>query len=298
MILGAAGLENHPDGTGDVNPIVNANWAAINNLINPGRGFTASQDNGVAGNAGNKIRTSAAFFDSRDVGAKVVWADGSSATISAFVSNIEVTASDTKLVTSQAFEIYKTNNDPKTGIARGLVKVTEFVAGDDAKIPVFDNALGRFKLATQPGFGVTLGRILFGGGASSALASSADLTFDDSLKRLTVNGEVKAKNVELDHSTIASAASIALDFLAGGLRSINTLAHNVTFTTSNRAVGRSIAVRIVCDGTTRTFSFPAGWKFLSMAAPANIAANKTGVLSLTCFGSNDSDIVAVWAVEP
>lgn len=99
------------------------------------------------------------------------------------------------------------------------------------------------------------------------------------------------------HSTLAYAATTNLDFDADDYRSL-TLAGNVTFTTSNRAAPKALTIRIIADGSTRTFTFPAGWKFIGSAAPTNIAANKEGILSITCFGSADTDIRAVYAVEP
>jgi len=34
------------------------------------------------------------------------------------------------------------------------------------------------------------------------------------------------------------------------------------------------------------------------AAPTNIAANKTGLPQLWSFGTSESDVVALWLVEP
>jgi hypothetical protein len=71
----------------------------------------------------------------------------------------------------------------------------------------------------------------------------------------------------------------------------------VTFTTSNKAAGKTVTLKILCDGTLRTLTFPA-WVFVGAAAPANIAAGKLAVLTLTCFGTADTDIVAAYAVQP
>jgi hypothetical protein len=77
-----------------------------------------------------------------------------------------------------------------------------------------------------------------------------------------------------------------------------TLGGNITFTTSNRAPGFIMLLRVTADGALRTITWPAGWKWLGAGAPANIAANKNALLKLYCWGTNDADILARWLVEP
>lgn len=99
------------------------------------------------------------------------------------------------------------------------------------------------------------------------------------------------------YAAITYAASVALDLSAldGQYRTIS-LTGDLTFTTSNLATGRTVVIRIIADASQRTLTFPAGWKFLG-TKPANIAASKTGVLSLTFFGTTDADCVAAWGVQ-
>ena len=96
----------------------------------------------------------------------------------------------------------------------------------------------------------------------------------------------------LIHDT--SATTQALDFNADQLQ-FDTIDANTTFTTTNRAIGRSKTIKLTTDGSTRTFTFPA-WKFVG-AKPTEQAASKIGILTLTCFGTADTDIVAAYAVE-
>lgn len=110
-------------------------------------------------------------------------------------------------------------------------------------------------------------------------------------------GSTTVKNIQHQFSTVTYAASVILDFVGTGMQKI-TLAGNITFTTANRAAGRSIAVIIVSDGSTRTFTFPAGWVPIGSGLPADIAANKTAVFSLTCTDGNDTGIIAAYAVQP
>lgn len=99
-------------------------------------------------------------------------------------------------------------------------------------------------------------------------------------------------------SALAYAATVNLDMAAldGQTRTI-TLTGNLTFTTSNRANGRIVVLRLLPGASARTLTFPVEWPFVS-AKPASLAANKTAILSLTFFGSGDADCVAAYAVQP
>jgi hypothetical protein len=83
--------------------------------------------------------------------------------------------------------------------------------------------------------------------------------------------------------------------LTGSYRTI-TLTVNVTFTKSNSNAGRTVTLRILPGASTRTFTFPADWVFLGIK-PANIAANKTGLLTITFFGTTDATAVCAYAEQ-
>lgn len=102
-----------------------------------------------------------------------------------------------------------------------------------------------------------------------------------------------------NNDAITYAASVALDF-ATTIKSVQsvTLTGNITLTTTNLASGRVKVLRIIGDGSVRTFSLPAGWKFLNGSAPASLAASKVGVLTLMAFGATDGDVVATYGVQP
>jgi len=91
-----------------------------------------------------------------------------------------------------------------------------------------------------------------------------------------------------------SVSGTDIDFVEDEVQTIS-IAANTTFTTANRATGKSKTLKIVTDATLRTLTFPA-WKFIG-TKPADQAASKTGVLTVTCFGTADTDIVAAYAVE-
>lgn len=94
-----------------------------------------------------------------------------------------------------------------------------------------------------------------------------------------------------DTLTYSATTDIDLNRKVGTL----SLTGNVTFTTSNRAAGKSVTIRIISDGSTRNFTFPS-WVFVG-TAPTSIAAGKTAILTLTAFGTADTDIVAAYAVQ-
>jgi hypothetical protein len=99
-------------------------------------------------------------------------------------------------------------------------------------------------------------------------------------------------------STIAYASGITLDFavLDGQYRTIS-LSGDVSFTTSGIATGRATVLRLLPGASERTLTFPSGWVFVS-AKPATLPANKSAVLSLTAFGSADTDCLVAYAAQP
>ena len=119
------------------------------------------------------------------------------------------------------------------------------------------------------------------------------------------NGTVKLPNSDLQGNDLdniqnlindLSTATSALDFAGDEFQTISISA-NTTFTGTGYATGKKKSLRIICDGTLRTLSFPAGWKFMNNTKPTDIAASKTGVLVLQCYGATESDVVAAYTVE-
>jgi hypothetical protein len=111
------------------------------------------------------------------------------------------------------------------------------------------------------------------------------------LQKIVRSAEAAQAGIE----TLTYAASVAVDFATAEDKTI-TLSGNMTLTSAGLAAGREVSLRIIADGSTRSLSFPSGWTFIG-SEPTDIAANKTGVLSLKSYGSTDADIVAAWAVE-
>jgi hypothetical protein len=125
---------------------------------------------------------------------------------------------------------------------------------------------------------------------------SADGLLDLLEYNTTTKARLGVKNEVFTSDTLTYAASVALDFDGGKQQHVD-LTGNITFTTSNKAAGKMIELKILADGSVRSFTFPS-WKFVGAAAPASIAANKTAFLKLHCYGTADTDIVARYEVEP
>ena len=101
----------------------------------------------------------------------------------------------------------------------------------------------------------------------------------------------------LPTGTTTYGATVALDMSAlNGLYRTIALTGDLTLATSNRAAGRSVTLRLIGDGSARTLGFPADWVFVG-TKPTTLAANKTGVLSVSFFGTADSDAVCAYAVQ-
>ncbi len=101
------------------------------------------------------------------------------------------------------------------------------------------------------------------------------------------------EKVVMATDTLTYAATVDIDFDADTVKYL-ALTGNVTFTTSNKANGKTATIFITADGTNRTFTFPA-WDFFG-EEPTGIAAGEEGVITLFCKGSADTDIRAVYAV--
>jgi hypothetical protein len=129
--------------------------------------------------------------------------------------------------------------------------------------------------------------------ATRTLASS---TGDDATLPLVITSAAGlSPATAFDSITYGATVDLSMLALDGTFKTIS-LTGNLTFTTSNRANGRTVTIRLVCDSTQRTLTFPTDWKFVG-SKPADIAASKVAVLSLTFFGTGDADCIAAYGVQ-
>ena len=146
-----------------------------------------------------------------------------------------------------------------------------------------------FIAATLCGTGSTNNTVATVTGAN-AFQGEANLTFNGSILSLTGNLHTSVH----DYGT---TADINVDFNEDALPKA-LLNGNVAIDTAaaNKGAGKSIVIKILCDSTSRTFTWHSSWKFIG-EKPASIAAGKTAILSMTCFGTADTDIVCSYAVQ-
>tara|TARA_Y100000361_G_scaffold88289_1_gene78516 strand:+ start:472 stop:804 length:333 start_codon:yes stop_codon:yes gene_type:complete len=94
-----------------------------------------------------------------------------------------------------------------------------------------------------------------------------------------------------------TTANIDVDFnedalqkvLLNGAPAIDTAA-------ANKGAGKTIVILITCDSSNRAFTWNSSWKFVG-EKPTSIAASKIAILSMTCFGTNETDVVCSYAVQ-
>lgn len=102
-----------------------------------------------------------------------------------------------------------------------------------------------------------------------------------------------------EFGTITYAGTVTIDMQAlHGQTNTLDLTGNVIISLSNIAAGRETLIRILnTNFVPSTFSFPADLVF-TCVKPASIAASKTALLQLTCYGTQAADVVAVYTVQP
>jgi len=113
---------------------------------------------------------------------------------------------------------------------------------------------------------------------------------------VTINALASVRRLRVQQEQVPYAGNVVLNFGSFGSKRV-TLTGNVAFSAVGNAFGSYLNLRIQCDGTARTMTWPP-WKFVGGAAPASIAANKTAILHLWSFGLTDADLVAQYIVEP
>jgi hypothetical protein len=151
----------------------------------------------------------------------------------------------------------------------------------------------------NPGSNLTLqtisGPLNLSGGDSEtySLAVANQANFN----QVIINADAQIKRLLLLQEALAYATGVNINFQTFAGKRLS-LAGNVTFSGSGYLFGAYVILRIVCDASLRTLGFPSGWKFMGAAAPASIAASKTALLRLWCFGTNETDVVAHYLVEP
>ena len=112
---------------------------------------------------------------------------------------------------------------------------------------------------------------------------------------IDINGN-NIDNVQNVIHDISASAGTGMDFSTDQLQTLSR-STTTTFNGSNYAAGKSKTLKLLnTSGSAITLGFDSDWTFVG-AKPTDLAGNKTAILTLTCFGSTASDVVAGYAVE-
>ena len=103
-------------------------------------------------------------------------------------------------------------------------------------------------------------------------------------------------SLDTDVDTISYASTVDVDFSDNEEMILGDLTGNITFTGSNYALGKHRTFHMESDGSARTFTFPSGWVFYG-DKPTETTASKKSCLSLSCIGSAEADVRAVFIEE-
>lgn len=133
----------------------------------------------------------------------------------------------------------------------------------------------------------------------------AEATHDHDAAYVNLAGDTMTGALDMDgnrvisprqeHFTFNNASGTMNVWFDGNLWTYN-LSGDVTFASLGLAAGKYATLRLLPGASTRTLAFPAGWVFVG-PKPVDIAADKTGILTVEAFGATDADVVAAWAVQ-
>ena len=94
-------------------------------------------------------------------------------------------------------------------------------------------------------------------------------------------------------------ASMGVVMAAGACGHNNTQGSgnaNVDTAVANKGAGKSVLIKLTAHTSDNTFVWNSSWIFIG-EKPASIAANKTALLSVTCFGTSETDVICSYAVQ-
>ena len=122
-------------------------------------------------------------------------------------------------------------------------------------------------------------------------------------EKLTVAGTLSSQGIasvfglQTTVHDYGTTANIDVDFDYASLQKVTLNgAPAIDTNAANKGAGKSIVIKILCDGSDRAFTWNSSWIFIG-EKPASIAANKTAILSMTCFGTAEGDVVCSYGVQ-
>lgn len=137
--------------------------------------------------------------------------------------------------------------------------------------------------------------------APSALGADRVITLPDATGTLITGTQADAAyapKTPAVGSGLGTTGTIDLDMAAlDGTYQTISLSGNPTFTSSNRAAGRSVTVKLIAGGAGRTITWPA-WIPLSAALPTSLASGKVAVFTVVFWDTTDAAATAAYSAQP
>lgn len=119
----------------------------------------------------------------------------------------------------------------------------------------------------------------------------------DQLKKPTNAVDFNNQNLDNIKNLIhdITTTTTEIDFTEEEVQTIS-ITGATTFTGVNYAAGKSKTVKLLDNGSGQTLAFPSGWIFVG-TKPTAIAASKTAILTLTCFGATEGSVVCAYSEQ-
>lgn len=177
-----------------------------------------------------------------------------------------------------------------------ILYLSPTVAGEATNVkPTGTSIVHRLGVVVKSSGGAGIIAVLIGGEFNPATTQT--LT-NKTLPDVTITGGT-ISGTTVSQSTLTYAATVNLDMAAitNSYQTIS-LAGDLTLTSSNRAAGRHVDIRLVNSASIRTLTFPTGWVFLGAAKPATISSNAVATLNIMFFGTADTDAICKYSVTP
>lgn len=97
-------------------------------------------------------------------------------------------------------------------------------------------------------------------------------------------------------TTVPATSAILIDFDEDNYQTIQITTPYISFATKNRGAGKTVCLRLInTSGSPCLFDFDLNIKFLNGSNPASLDDGVFAILTLTSFGLNEDDTVAVYA---
>ena len=118
----------------------------------------------------------------------------------------------------------------------------------------------------------------------------SNITFDGS--KLAITG-----NIHTSVHDYGTGADLNIDFDQDALQKyVLNAGLSADTAAANKGAGKSVVVLLSAGSASRNFNWNSSWKFIG-EKPASIAGNKVAILSMTCFGAAETDIICSYGVQ-